>query len=238
MISAVHSRRGQVTCLEPSRVVPAGNCSRRHLIGWPLSLPMTAMLRHDGARRPVLWSCTSADASSTQRARSCLPRFCIRSACSCWCRRRRPHDAGSAGLHIFGPALPEPFVQFELAAQLAKLGVLVKIHGKDFERDWGALRRQLRSTGGPQSVCNHVVAPLAECLGFDHPARQDDVATREGMEDGGWLMQAPCGSRLRAWPSRPAWTSMRRIGPGVRIGSVRCAVRNACCWPVANGSGC
>ena len=61
------------------------------------------------------------------------------------------------------------------------------------------MRRQFRSSGGPQSVCNHIVAPLAERLGFDRPARQDDVATREGIEDGGWLMQAPCGARLRAW---------------------------------------
>ena len=25
------------------------------------------------------------------------------------------------------------------------------------------------------------------------------MSTREGLEDGGWLMQAPCGARLRAW---------------------------------------
>ena len=126
-----------------------------------------------------------------------------------------------------GPALPEPFVQFELAAQLAKLGVLVKIHDKDFERDWGALRRQLRSTGGPQSVCNHVVAPLAECLGFDHPARQDDVATREGMEDGGWLMQAPSGARLRAWPltSGMDLDAPHRTGRAYRFSPMRSAQR-------------
>ena len=126
-----------------------------------------------------------------------------------------------------GPALPEPFVQFELAAQLAKLGVLVKIHDKDFERDWGALRRQFRSRGGPQSVCNHVVAPLAECLGFDHPARQDDVATREGMEDGGWLMQAPCGARLRAWPltSGMDLDAPHRTGRAYRFSPMRSAQR-------------
>jgi hypothetical protein len=126
-----------------------------------------------------------------------------------------------------GPALPEPFVQFELAAHLAKLGLLVNRHGKDFERDWGALRRQLRSTGGPQSLCNHVIAPLAECLGFDHPARQDDVATREGMEDGGWLMQAPCGSRLRAWPltSGVDLDAPHRTGRAYRFSPMRSAQR-------------
>jgi hypothetical protein len=128
---------------------------------------------------------------------------------------------------FYGPALPEPFVQFELAAQLARLGLLVNIQHKDVERNWGVLRRQLRSTSGPQSVCNHVVAPLAECLGFGHPARQDDVATREGMEDGGWLMQAPCGSRLRAWPlaSDTNADAPHRTGRAYRFSPMRSAQR-------------
>jgi hypothetical protein len=98
-----------------------------------------------------------------------------------------------------GPALPEPFVRFELTAQLTRLGLLAVGQGRGFERNWSTLRRQLRSGGGPQSVCNHVVAPLAGHLGFDAPARHAEVTTREGIEDGGWLMQAPCGARLRAW---------------------------------------
>jgi hypothetical protein len=98
-----------------------------------------------------------------------------------------------------GPALPEPFVRFELTAQLTRLGLLANGQGRGFERNWSVLRRQLRSSGGPQSVCNNVVAPLAGRLGFDAPARQVEVMTREGIEDGGWLMQAPCGARLRAW---------------------------------------
>jgi hypothetical protein len=99
-----------------------------------------------------------------------------------------------------GPAFPDPFVRFELGAQLRNLGLLDNSQGRIFERCWATLRRQLRSAGGPQTVCKHVVAPLAECLGFDLPVRQGDVETREGVEDGGWLMQSPCGARLRAWP--------------------------------------
>jgi hypothetical protein len=98
-----------------------------------------------------------------------------------------------------GPALPEPFVRFELTAQLTRLELFANGQGRGFERDWSALRRQFRSSGGPQSVCNHVVAPLAARLGFDAPTRQVEITTREGIEDGGWLMQAPCGARLRAW---------------------------------------
>jgi superfamily II DNA or RNA helicase len=67
------------------------------------------------------------------------------------------------------------------------------------EASWGTLRRQLRSSGGPLSVCNHVIVPLAERLGFRTPERKLEVLTREGIEDGGWLMGAPCGARLRAW---------------------------------------
>ena len=102
---------------------------------------------------------------------------------------------------LFGPALPEPFVRFDLAALLARLGLL-KEQGKRFEQDWGALRRQLRvlgGVGGPQRVCNQVLVPLAHCLGYGVPLRQDEVSTREGMEDGGWLVQARCGTTLRAW---------------------------------------
>ncbi len=103
---------------------------------------------------------------------------------------------------LCGPALPEPFVRFELGAVLARLGLLSNAQDKRFEQDWDALRRQLRllgGSGGPQRVCNHVIAPLAHCLGYGAPVRQDEVATREGMEDGGWLMHAPCGAQLRAW---------------------------------------
>ena len=72
-----------------------------------------------------------------------------------------------------GPALPESFVHFELTAQLTRLGLLSSGQGRNFESNWSALRRQFRSSGGPQSVCNHVVVPLAERLGFDLPVRQD-----------------------------------------------------------------
>ena len=100
---------------------------------------------------------------------------------------------------FIGSALPEAFVRFELDAQLSRLGLLSHTEGTSFEREWNVLRRQLRLIGGAQRVCNHVIAPLAERLGFDRPLRQDDVVTREGVEDGGWLLRAACGGRLRAW---------------------------------------
>ena len=139
-------------------------------------------------------------------------------------------------MHVLGPALPEPFVRFELAAQLTRLGLLVNTQGKVFERDWVTLRRQFRSTGGPQSLCNHIIAPLAERLGFDRPVRQDEVATREGMEDGGWLMQAPCGARLRAWSFASGHRSRRAASDWARLSvqsDAQCATRAAGRWRTA-----
>ena len=93
-----------------------------------------------------------------------------------------------------GPAFPEPFVRFDLGDHLTKLGLLP---GPSV---WPSFRQQLRfAGGGAQRVCKQVVAPLALCLGFAPPVRQDAVVTREGTEDGGWLMHAPCGTGLRAW---------------------------------------
>jgi hypothetical protein len=100
-----------------------------------------------------------------------------------------------------GPGLPESFLRYELAAQLDKHGLLPKLD-KPFEKAWDAARRQLHmlsGAGGPLRVHNHIIAPLAACLGYGPPQRQDPVATREGLEEGGWLMHAPEGQRLRAW---------------------------------------
>ena len=110
----------------------------------------------------------------------------------------------SLALHecsVSGPALPESFLRFELAAVLDRRGLLPK-PGRSFEQAWDAVRRQVRAlggAGGPLRVDNHIIAPLAACLGYGAPQRQDQVATREGMEEGGWLMRAPDGQRLRAW---------------------------------------
>jgi hypothetical protein len=97
---------------------------------------------------------------------------------------------------VFGPALSDPFLRFELEAVLAGRNPVLE------PGVWDALRRQLRAlggVGGPLRVHNHVIAPLAAALGYDTPVRQEPVATREGLEDGGWLMQAAGAGSLRAW---------------------------------------
>jgi hypothetical protein len=128
-----------------------------------------------------------------------------------------------------GPALPEPFVRFELGPQLAKLGLLAHARGQ-LEHDWSALRARLRlvgNSGGPQRVCNHIIVPLAKCLGFGDPVRADPVTTRHGAEDGGWIMQALCGARLRAWTFAVStdFDVLPRAGRAYRLSPRRCAQR-------------
>jgi hypothetical protein len=134
-------------------------------------------------------------------------------------------DLSDCSFH--GPALPAPFVRFELPGLLDKMGLFTDQHGRQFERDWTALHRQLRSSGGPQSICMHVIAPLARRLGFNRPLPEDPVMTREGAEDGGWLMRGPGGSRLRCWtfPSGTDLDSPGRDGRGYRFSPMRSAQR-------------
>jgi hypothetical protein len=125
-----------------------------------------------------------------------------------------------------GPAFPAPFVQSGLSAQLTRLGLLPN-EGRSFEHGWSVLRRQLRLTGGPLSVCNHVAAPLMQRLGFGPPARQDEVMTREGAEDGGWLARASCGARLRVWSlaTGAGFDAEQRAGRAYRFSPMRRAQR-------------
>lgn len=125
-----------------------------------------------------------------------------------------------------GSALPEPFVLFELHAHLRRLGLLAS-DSKPLEQQWGTLRRQLRLIGGAQRVCNHVIAPLADCLGFDRPVRQEDIETREGDEDGGWLLRTSSGERLRAWSfgTDTSLDAPRRAGSAYRFSPMRSAFR-------------
>ncbi|MGA3400816.1 MAG: hypothetical protein ABSC95_16470 [Acetobacteraceae bacterium] len=132
-----------------------------------------------------------------------------------------------------GPGLPESFLRFELAALLDKRGLLPK-SGRSFEQGWDAVRRQVRAlggAGGPLRVNNHIIAPLAPCLGYGAPQRQEAVATREGLEEGGWLMHAPCGGRLRAWSvgTDSDLDAPHRSGRAYRFSPTRSASRVLLC---------
>ena len=131
---------------------------------------------------------------------------------------------------FIGPAFSEPFARFELTAHLTKRGLLTNPQAKEFERSWSTFRGLLRRCGamdGPQRACNYVLAPLARCLGFDRPVRQEDVGTREGVEDGGWLMQASCGTQVRAWSvgAEAGLDAPHRAGHAYRFSPTRSAQR-------------
>jgi len=106
---------------------------------------------------------------------------------------------------FFGPALPEPFVKFQLEAELAKRKLIPKATGQDgrvLQDRWDVYRRKLRAlgeSGGDRRVANHVLEPLAERLGYERFETQAEVITREGPENGGWLFTAADGRKLRAW---------------------------------------
>ena len=107
---------------------------------------------------------------------------------------------------VFGPALPEPFVRYELERELTRLGLLPKnsgVEGKRLAEFWTGYRRKLRELvayGGSIRVHNHVIEPLWPCLGYDRCEAADAVQTREGAEPGGMLLISVDGSaQLRTW---------------------------------------
>jgi hypothetical protein len=109
-------------------------------------------------------------------------------------------------LQFTGPALPEPFVKFELENELTKLKLLPKMtgtEGKQLKDDWEAYRRhlaQLAVRGGPLRVRNQAIEPLRERLGYTGEIESaPDVETREGREKGGYLLTSSDGAKLRVW---------------------------------------
>jgi hypothetical protein len=107
---------------------------------------------------------------------------------------------------FYGPALPEPYVKFQLEAELLKRKLLPKAagaDGRDLQDRWDVYRRKLRALGeqgGERRVAGHVFEPLAGPLGYARIEReQEPIVTREGPEDGGWLFTSGNGTSLRAW---------------------------------------
>ena len=105
-----------------------------------------------------------------------------------------------------GPALPEPFVKFNLEAELNKRGLLPKTTGPDgraLAERWQFIRRKLGalvSHGGGLRVQHHVIEPLLPHLGYARIELADEIQTREGAESGGALLLTEDGTtRLRVW---------------------------------------
>ena len=126
---------------------------------------------------------------------------------------------------VTGPALPEPFLRFELEPTLTRLGLLTPPN----HALWLALRRGVHTLGrisGSQGVNNHVIVPLSRILGYSEPVRQEPVTTREGPEDGGWLLPGT-GVALRTWSiaTETDLDAPRRAGRAYRFSPTRAAQR-------------
>jgi hypothetical protein len=110
-----------------------------------------------------------------------------------------------AECYFHGPALPEPFVEFELERELNRFDLLPKTTGEEgraLADFWTVYRRRLRELGGSDGalrIRRQVIEPLMERLGYARIEDAGKVRTREGDEDGGWLLTNDAGARLRVW---------------------------------------
>ena len=116
-------------------------------------------------------------------------------------------------LTLSGPALPEPFVRFELERALAKLRLLpdsTGLSGQKVGDEWKVLQRKIRdisATSGPLAISNKVLDPLTSRLGYATLDDAQEVQTREGLESGGALMQAAAPGSEAAPPHIRCWTT-------------------------------
>jgi len=133
-----------------------------------------------------------------------------------------------------GPALPEPFVRFELEKELGRLDLLSKTagdEGKRLQLSWDVYRRKLRELdirSGPLRVRYCVLDPLVERLGFARSESAPEVETREGREEGGFVLTSADGStRLRTWTTEfdEDLDAPARRGAAYRFSHLRIAQR-------------
>lgn len=110
---------------------------------------------------------------------------------------------GDCAFH--GPALPEPYVRFELEKALAKHRLLPDtdgLAGQGLRDQWDVFRRKLRDVSpnsGPVAITSRILEPLVSRLGYQRLSQAEAVFTREGEESGGVLMVDAAGAKLRCW---------------------------------------
>jgi hypothetical protein len=106
---------------------------------------------------------------------------------------------------FYGPALPGPYVQFELEKALTKHKLLPDadgLAGEALRENWEIFRRKLRDVSpnsGPIAITNRILEPLVSRLGYSKLTPAANVLTREGDESGGAIMTTDAGATLRCW---------------------------------------
>ena len=139
-----------------------------------------------------------------------------------------------ADCQLLGPALPEPFVRFDLEKELTNRKLLPRTTGEDGKKlreRWEIYRRHLRelaASGGPLRVRNTVVEPIIELLGYIQIDATDAVQTREDREAGGNLLSTADGQgKLRVWttPFNEDLDAPSKRGRAYRFSHLRIAQR-------------
>jgi len=109
-------------------------------------------------------------------------------------------------IQFIGAAFPEPFIKFDLEKALNNEKLLIKNtgqEGKQLFQVWSNYRRKLRElvfSSGSIRVKNCVIDPLVEILGYNTIEKAEKVSTREGQEDGGYIIQSSDGkNKVRVW---------------------------------------
>jgi hypothetical protein len=125
-----------------------------------------------------------------------------------------------------GPLLSPGFAARALPALLSKHG----LYPDDTVIAWRTIYRGLQdfaSAGGPVRVLHHIVNPIRTAVGYGETRREDMIATREGLEDGGYLLRVQNGSSLRVWPlgSDTDLDTPSKRGAATRISPLRRAGR-------------
>ena len=96
-----------------------------------------------------------------------------------------------------GPALPDPFVRFELEKELTSRKLIPKKtgdEGKHLRSRWDVYRRHLQelaASGGPLRVCNRVIEPIVELLGYKAIEAAENVTDTRRSRGGRQASSSP-----------------------------------------------
>src|SRR5580658_6480455 len=127
---------------------------------------------------------------------------------------------------FIGPLLTPGFVAHALPALLSRHNP----HPGELEADWGRVKRGLRdfgTIGGPIRVLHCIVEPIAAAFGYREVLHEPSIETREGAEDGGYLLRTTDSRSLRVWAigSDAALDMLPKRTPSMRTSPLRRASR-------------
>ncbi len=130
-----------------------------------------------------------------------LPPTLRQLACYYWCHRHSSDDPGSVGLQFLRAGIARTVRSSNWVRCFQSAGCwqtpMARCSGRIGPRCGDNFARWVRQAGhyGSAIRSSHHSRSVLDLIGR---FAKDDMTTREGMEDGGWLT-APGGGRLRAW---------------------------------------